>query len=134
MKVVVRDESGRQRFIDFVKNVNLSKPFTAIFEPVKKKRSLPQNRLFHMWMQILENDTGTSYEAWKEYYKKKFLTVYTDKCFNETTVTVQGTSELDTVQFTNFLDKVRQHAAEEGYYLPLPGDLGYDDMILKFGG
>lgn len=133
MKLIVRDERGRQNFIDFVKTVDLKKTFVAIFEPVKKKRSLGQNSLLHLWMQVLEGDTGTHHEVWKQYFKERFLSVYSDNCFGEEVKTVQGTHDLNTKEFTDFLDKIHQQAAEEGYYLPWPEDAGYDDMILKYG-
>lgn len=134
MKLVVRNDRDRQRFISFISQVDLSKAFTAIFEPLKKKRTLRQNKLIHYWFQILEDETGTSAEAWKEHYKKKYLTVYRDDCFGEEVETVQSTADLTTVELNEFLKKISLDASENGYYLPWPDDMGYDDMILKYGG
>jgi hypothetical protein len=134
VKLIVRDERGRQAFVDFVRKVDLKKPFSAIFEPVKQKRSLPQNKLFHVWMQVLEGDTGTSCEAWKQHYKELFLSKFLDNCFGKEVITVQGTSDLDSGEFSNFLEKVRQDALENGSYLPWPDELGYEEMIIKYGG
>ncbi len=134
MKLIVRNSGDRDRFIDLIKQIDISKPFTAIFEPVKKKRSLSQNKLIHLWFKCLEDETGTSAAVWKEYFKKKFLTVYHDVCFGKDIETVTGTSELTTGEFKYFVDSVHQDALEQGYYLPWPDDMGYDDFILKYGG
>lgn len=132
MKCIIHNDGDRRRFIDFILKVDLSKPFSAIFEPVKRQRSLPQNRLFHMHMALLEDETGTSREVWKEYYKEMFLEVYTDTCFGKTVRTVRGTSDLDTKEFTEFVDKVREHAMAEGYYLPLPDEMGWEEFYQKY--
>jgi hypothetical protein len=134
VKLIVRNDRDRDRFIEFIKQIKLEKPFTAIFEPLKKKRTLRQNRLAHMWFQILEDETGTSAEAWKEHYKRKFLTVYRDDCFGEEVETVMSTKDLTTVETNEFLKKINLDASENGYYLPWPDDMGYDDMILRYGG
>jgi hypothetical protein len=86
-----------------------------------------------MWFAMLEGKTGTSREVYKEYYKKMFLEVYTDNCFGKEVTTVRGTHELDTKEFTEFIDKIKEHAATEGYYLPLPDEMGWDEMYQKYG-
>lgn len=134
MKCIIRNDEDRQRFIDFILKVDLSKPFTAIFEPLKKKRTVRQNRLMYLWFQCLEDETGTSHEVWKEYYKKKFLTIYVDNCFGNDVETVISTKDLTTVEMNKFLDQIHQDAAEQGYYLPWPDDFGWDNFILKYGG
>lgn len=130
--MIIRNEGDRQRFIDFIKNVDLKKPFVGTFKPFVKRRSLSQNKLFHMWMALLEKETGTSREVWKEFYKKEFLEVYTDVCFGKEVTTIQHTAELDSKECSLFTDKVHMHASHEGYDLPLPGDQGYDQFILEY--
>jgi hypothetical protein len=132
MRTVVSDKTSRERFIEYIRNIDIQKPYTAIFEPVKKKRTVRQNRLMHMWFKLLEDETGTSAKVWKDYYKRKFLTVYRDDCYGKEVETVQGTSELTTAELTSFLDNVRLDASEQGYYLPLPGDQCYDEFDLKY--
>jgi hypothetical protein len=132
VKCIIHNDGDRRRFIDFILKVDLSKPFSAIFEPVKKQRTPPQNRLFHMHMALLEDETGTSREVWKEYYKEMFLEVYTDTCFGKTVRTVRGTSDLNTKEFAEFIDKYREHAMAEGYYLPLPDEMGWEEFYQKY--
>ena len=134
MKAIVNNETDRERFIDLIRQIKLDKKFRAIFEPVKRKRTLSQNKLIHLWFKCLEDETGTSAETWKEYYKKKFLTVYTDNCFGNEIETAQGTHELSTKECSEFADKIHQDALDEGYYLPRPDDLGYDEFYLRYGG
>lgn len=132
MRTIVRTDDDRIRFIDYIKSLQLEKPLTVVIETLKKKRSLRQNKLFHAWMAYLEEATGTSREVWKEYFKQMFLEVYVDFISGKEITTVQHTSELDSKEFSDFMDKVHLQANEEGYWLPRPDDIGYDEFNLEW--
>ena len=131
MRTIIRTNDDRRKFIKKIKKLKLTRPFLAVFEIHRQKRSIPQNKLFHMHMAVLEKETGTSREVWKDHYKRKFLEVYLDECFGEQVTTVRGTSDLNTKEFTDFVDKYRLDASENGIFLPLPDDQGWDDFYLE---
>ena len=72
MRMIVRTDADRNRFIGFIKQIKLEKPFTAIFERLVEKRSNNQNNTFHMWMSYLEKATGQNRDVWKEMYKREY--------------------------------------------------------------
>lgn len=91
----------------------------------KKKRSLDQNALFHMWCGLISKDTGASIMDVKDYFKTKFL-------IRENSLgggyVVGSTSSLKMKEFAHFLNEVHAEAASEfGINLPLPEDLFYKD-------
>ncbi|MDR2628229.1 MAG: hypothetical protein LBC40_09375 [Dysgonamonadaceae bacterium] len=89
----------------------------------EKKRTLAENRLFWLWMACIEKETGTSKEDCHDYYCSKFLRRHAIINGRETEVT-SGTSSLNTVQFSVFLDNIQADAASEfGIKLPDPKDL-----------
>jgi hypothetical protein len=101
-------------------------------------RTLSQNRLLWLWLACIEKETGNDSNAMKKYYQEKFLPTnivtirsLTGKELKKIEMPV-GTSDLDTLQFTEFLDKIKQDAEEEfttnrekPFLLPNPEDLRF---------
>jgi hypothetical protein len=92
----------------------------------EKKRTLAENRLFWLWMACIEHETGTPKEDCHDYYCSLFLRRHVTVNGDEKEVT-GGTSKLNTVQFTDFLNKIQADAATEfGIKLPDPDDLHFE--------
>jgi hypothetical protein len=101
-------------------------------------RTLSQNRLLWLWLACIEKETGNDSNAMKKYYQEKFLPTnivtirgLTGKELKKMEMPV-GTSDLDTLQFKEFLDKIKQDAEEEfttnrekPFLLPNPEDLRF---------
>lgn len=94
-----------------------------------KPRTIPQNSLMWMWYQCMEDTTGQSKEDFHDYYKAKFL--LRQVSIGGRWVTVVGsTKDLNTIQMTDFLEKVKADAATEfGITLPLPEDRSYQEFV-----
>jgi hypothetical protein len=95
-------------------------------------RTIPQNSLMWMWFKCMEEATGQPKEDFHDYYKCKFLT--RQIAVRGRWVQVVGnTSSLNTLQFTQFLEKVKADAATEfGITLPLPEDRTYQDFVSEY--
>lgn len=84
--------------------------------------SVPQRKLFWMWMGCLEYETGTERKKWHDYYVKKFLPP--EK---------HGISDISSKAMHHFMEQIKADAATEyGITLPLPSDLDYNDFILEY--
>ena len=85
-----------------------------------------------MWYKCMEDATGTSKDDFHDYYKAKYLSrqAYVGKrCF----IVAGSTAQLNTIQMTDFLNKVKADAAIEfGIILPLPEDRHYQDFINEY--
>lgn len=98
----------------------------------KKKRTLPQNALFHVWCQVIADYVGyTSVEKCKRDIKRKILGMKTT--FNRLTGEEEKddyhTSEMTVEEMSSFMDIVKAWADTElGCYLPYYGDPGYEEM------
>jgi len=84
-------------------------------ESYYRKRTLSQNNLLHFYCDEIAQETGMEMLAVKEQMAKKYLTVeVVDKNCNvvadpetgEVMTRVKSTSELDTVEFASFVDKI----------------------------
>lgn len=95
-------------------------------------RTISQNSLMWMWFKCMEECTGTSKDDFHDYYKAKFLK--RQIVVGNRWVTVIGnTKTMNTLQMTDFLEKVKADAAAEfGITLPLPEDRYYQDFIQEY--
>lgn len=97
-----------------------------------KPRTISQNALMWMWYTCMEEATGTRKEDFHDYYKAKFLS-------RDVTVgnrwqrVVGSTTDLNTLQMTNYLEKVKADAATEfGIMLPLPEDRYFQAFVTEY--
>lgn len=97
-----------------------------------KPRTIPQNSLMWMWYKCMEDVTGQSKDDFHDYYKAKFLK--RQIAVKGRWVTVIGsTTDLNTLQMTNYLEKVKADAATEfGIDLPLPEDCNYQAFVSEY--
>ena len=95
-------------------------------------RTVPQNSLMWMWYKCMEESTGQSKDDFHDYYKAKFL--QRQIAVKGRWVTVVGsTTDLNTLQMSQYLDKVKADAATEfGINLPLPADRNYQAFINEY--
>lgn len=102
---------------------------------IKKKiepRTVSQNALMWMWFQCMEDCTGQPKEDWHDYYCNLFLRRET-VIGNRQVIISSGSSKLNTVQMTNFLNKIQADAASEwGIQLPLPADRYYKEFVDEY--
>jgi hypothetical protein len=102
---------------------------------IKRKtepRTVSQNALMWMWFKCMEDNTGTEKQDWHDYYCAKFLMREANFGRKRFSV-VGGTSTLNTVQMTDFMNKVQADAATEwGITLPLPADRYYQEFIQHY--
>lgn len=100
-------------------------------ETYSKTRSLEQNKVLHWYINEISEETGQDPEDIKDVLKNKFLKVaLLDKNGEvmadnngEVLERVRNTSELNTLEFNEFTEKIRLFAQEFlNLYLPLPNE------------
>lgn len=76
-----------------------------------KARSPNQNNLLHAWLMQLEKDSHVGYtaEEWKEVFRYHYLTTTTKSPLDRRRKIPEqkSTTELSTVEFNEFLEKIR---------------------------
>ena len=82
-----------------------------------------------LWFTCIEKETGTDKQEVHDYYCDLFLS--RQILFNGKETVVSGsTSKLNTLQMSDFMNKVQADAASElGITLPLPADRYYEEFI-----
>jgi len=106
--------------------------YTVRIDKTVKHRSIPQNKLFWMWIKCIEDETRQPNGDIHDYFCTKFLRRIATVNGKETTV-VGGTSQLNKEQFTDFLNNVHAECATEmGIILPLPEDLHFAEFMNEY--
>ena len=116
--------SGLSEYIKTLKDWNYS-------IEIKRKqniRSIPQNNLLHAWlMQLWQSDIGYDPDEWKEVFRSAFLQEErkNPKDKRKKIKRLKSTTELSTIQFNEFLDKIQALAKSQGIKLEYPDNFSY---------
>lgn len=104
-----------------LKRIDLqARPCLFSLEQLKQTRSIPQNKLYRLWLTCISQETGNEVNDLHEHFKEKYLEPTTTEVFG-VKHTRYTTTNLNTVQFTNYLEKIRIEADRDLFIkLPLP--------------
>lgn len=122
----LHNDLDRQRFAARAKQ--LWQRGTVVDLSEKVFRSPAQNRYLHLLIGAVAMETGVGLEfAKREYFKRLcnpalFVEIVEDK-FAGRVETLKSSTELSKEQMSIAIDRFKRWAAEEGMYLPEPGDL-----------
>ena len=106
--------------------------YKLTIERYTEPRTLNQNALMWLWFTCIEQATGTDKQDVHDYYCNLFLR-RTAIIKGKETVIAGSTSKLNTLQMTDFMNKVQADAATElGITLPLPADRYYQEFINEY--
>jgi len=131
---IIHDEKGRNLALSYLNAVSLTMPLRIEIKPYKRNRSASQNKLMWLWFQIIGDDLGyTKDEVYFE-MTERYLPMELKTRFNgEKCPRRLGTSDLNTKEFTDFLNDIDLFAAGMGIVLPHPEDLMWEAMGVKKG-
>ncbi len=122
MKYTLYGEEARGVVIKAITSLNVGKPWTVEIKRKTKQRSLNQNSLLHKWIGIIAEDTGDSQASMKADLKAVFAIILENKV-TQVKFRPMDTSEMTTVQMTEFMDRIYGWATSEmGIILPIPED------------
>lgn len=97
------------------------KPIQITISEVRGKRTIDQNALYWMWMDIIANNIGDSKEAVHQDMGYHFLPrIVSSQTGNSYPI---STTKLNTKQMSEYMEKVRALSAGMGITLPSPEDL-----------
>jgi hypothetical protein len=134
-RFILYTERDRERAILLLKGVDIKNPNIFELKRQRKSRTVSQNKLYWMWLSCIAEETGDTREAIHEFYKNTFLNFTVEyKAFELLFIRKKSTTELDTKEFTTYLECIRQHAAEWNVILPLPEERGFEEFYSKYSG
>lgn len=130
-----RNAFDRERAITYFNKIIKSGEFIEV-SMKRKQRTLNQNALFHLWIQVIADHAGyTSLEDCKRDVKRALLGMREDmnKITRETQMVDYQTSSMTTSELSSLMDKMKVWAQTDlGCYLPYFGDPGYEEMYQQY--
>lgn len=93
----------------------------------KQFRTRGQNSYLHLLIGVVAMETGNTLAYAKEMYFKRlcnrdlFITLKTDKYMGQVEV-IRSSADLTTEEMTTAIDRFKRWGAENGIYMPSPGD------------
>ena len=119
----------KKRALDYIEALWDSDKRVKITD-VKEIRTISQNRLYWLYMNCLEDYTGQDKKELHTYFKYEYIESSTREIFGKTITLEPSTSQLNTKQFTEYIDKIVRFAATTlSVVLPSPSDLGYNEFV-----
>lgn len=114
--------------------------YEYVLRKKKKKRTIPQNALFHVYCTIIAKEIGMSMAWVKQHLKEKFLTVPAKNIYGEPIINketgevlteVRDTSDLSKMEMLELMEEIRMYVLEFSIYLEKPneqGELKFTDL------
>lgn len=114
--------------ISYIQRLDIKKLYTVEVLEKKANRSISQNSLYWLWLTCIEFETGNDRDELHEIFKKKFILPKKVNIYG-TEIERYSTTDLDTAQFKQYLDKIQIFASTElAITLPDPESKYWDEF------
>jgi hypothetical protein len=135
--LVVNTEGDKLAVIWAINNLDISKQWEVIIRRKKSFRSLPQNKLYWLWIGCICDETGAETRVEKddvhEFLKSRFLPEKEINLKKFNAWIYGSTKNLNTAEFKIYLDKIQLWAAEFlTLTLPNPHDKYFAEFYEKY--
>lgn len=121
----------------------------VVIQPESRKRSLAQNRLYHLWVAHFAQQTGDTIDDVYLDFKRRFLlriyytadSQFAEMCdsikqleqldlakynsISKQVIAMTSTTKANTEQMTEYLNQINRFAYSQNIMLPIPDDLKY---------
>jgi len=94
----------------------------------RKRRTLPQNKLYWVFLGCISSETGNNRDTLHDYFRKKFLGYKHYEVFGEEIKRLRSTTELSTKEFKHYLESIHADMATEGINLLFPEDRYFEEF------
>lgn len=135
MVLNIRTSQDAEELIKQIQALDFDKGqiYEASIKRKPKKRTIPQNKLYHMWLNCIADETGEDKDDLHKVFAKKFLGVEQVDVLGEKIGRIKSTASLDTVKFTEYLERIRAFVSLElGIILPDPDDYFFSQFEDKY--
>lgn len=129
----INRESDKDNVMNTIKYLDVSKQWEVIIRPKKSFRSLPQNKLYWLWLSCIADETGNDRNDLHDYFKDAYLPTKEVRINNLKRIVLMSTTELKTNQFKQYLENIKYFALSIlNITLPNPDDLHFAEFYEKY--
>lgn len=133
MKFKVTKPQDKRAVMAYLDRLPEGKTYNVTIVRHRERRTVDQNSLLWLWVNCISDETGQDKDDLHEYFKQKFLGFDTKTLWGVQVFKSVSTASLDTLQFTQYLERIRAFAAAElGIELPDPQDQYWDQFEQQY--
>jgi hypothetical protein len=133
MKFKIQNTSDKESIKAYIDSLPENHRHDVNIVRYRKKRSLPQNRLYWLWLACISFETGNDKNDLHDEFRKRYLPIKETIVLEIRKKKLTSTTELNSKQFTQYLDKIQIFAsAELGIKLPDPTDLYFEQFYEQY--
>jgi hypothetical protein len=129
MKLRIKNNDQRDDFIKKVQATDVKVAYRAEWTKVVRPRSLNQNSYLWLCLAIAQDETGTDKGVYYQYYLEKFPTLEVRQVFGEDVIIQLSSSQFNSKQMTEFIDKIRNDLNENLIFTPDADDKRLQDIF-----
>lgn len=114
----------------YLQRLSPDKEYDVTVSIHRRNRTIPQNSLYWLHVSCIADETGSDRDEVHAELKRLYLPYESvTGMYGETIVRPVSTTNLDTAQFSAYIEKVVSFAASTlGIVLPMPGDLAFEEF------
>ena len=128
----IETEQERAAIAGLVSKLDMKTPWMFKLVKFRKKRTLSQNALYHLWKAVIAKELGYTPNEMHEALRGEYLGFKNLDVFDKELTVINSTNDLNTKQFKEFLDCIHRDFSAQGIILPMPGDRGLEEMYEKY--
>jgi len=133
MNYTIQSAFDKQKIHQVIDQLSDQKKWSISIKIKREIRSLPQNRLYWLWLACICDETGGDRDEIHLELKRRFLPLKTVKGLSGEVTKPISTTELDTKQFTDYLEKIQiMMLRDYGITLPNPSDLIFSSFVENY--
>lgn len=128
----IQNQIDRIKVLSAIQDLKENVHWIVDIKRYRKKRTLSQNKLYWLWINCIAYETGNKPDDIHDYLKNRFLPKRKIKIFDEIKEVTMSTTELNTKQFTDYLNAIDADISTEGITLLYPDDLHWESFEQKY--
>lgn len=133
MKFLIHNQESLQGVTEYISKLNLDKRYEINITLKREKRTIPQNRLYWLYVTCIADETGNSKEDIHTHLKQTFLKVEDVIIGNASIPKTISTTKLNTSMMANYINQIVVWASSEcGIILPDPADYVWEQFYEKY--
>src|SRR5574343_323449 len=126
---MILDLSKMLQFHEAMKYLQRSRDKIIEIKEYKPKRTNLQNRYYWAIINFISSETGNDRISLHEYFKSQFLMKIGDYVFNQKIDYNISTTELNTKEFTEYIEKISVFISDFGLSIPRPEDKDFEQFL-----
>lgn len=134
----IKEAKDKEAVKSYVDQLPAGKLYNVKIVQHRERRSVDQNSLYWLWLACISDETGEDKDDLHDLFKQKYLgfqqkNIFPGREFGTTVYKELTTTRMDTLEFTQYLKKVKGFALHFlGIVLPEPEDQYWNQFYEQY--